>query len=1390
MDYLRPTHRFACLGVNVRAPADALPNGKYPRLQNVRPYLDTAIVPRVGTAVINDALADLIVHTVFQLDDPTEYATQAYLRLIGAGTNLYAGTTGAFGAAIVGGFSGNPLTIVSVLPDGQPQPWAYIADTNKMRKVRTDGVVYGVGLPPPMTAPAAVLDAPAINVIDRIDSDATGWGPVGAYAGAVFEEDRVNTTVADILYDDGSTGWCSVALTIMDDNVQPGMYVSIGTFPTDEVAYVQSVKPSLSSTTVDSIIYDSGDTGFCTVQPAASVALGQLASPVAGAQGSRGSAPPTGTPSTFYLTAGWLSPRVPPSRLPPSPLTDAQRQQIIDLGTDSLITIGGELVRIVSVAVGPDGIQSFRCSTTDPHVAGDAIVGVPSFRIFLTSTRSAGDDATAVVLKNTLTPPSPAPAAMFGGITKTLAIDLSQINGRPTQPDDEIHISLKFSSLQQVTEARIYFDVDATTNDFTHNYYMYSVRPPDIAAALQETNAGDVVSLTTGRQTAVQRSQINASGSSGAATGGASRRAGARLVSIGPPTAVVVGGSGSAGGVGPGGADRIVPKDVAQDDALAGTVGTLVGGAVSRQIGGGVLQWAEIRLRVSDLIRIGADQARTLANVQAVQIIVSCSGDAPLDIYYSSLWLGGSQGPDVGTIGSPYLYCYRPLSTVTGAKGNASPAMRSGVSPRRQAVMVTGVQHPSPEVDQIEWFRMGGALPAWRSVAITPNDNPPTLTDVYADSVVISNGGLETDNFQPWPVTDKPRTGTVNAAGTAVEWVSGDKFNTSWAPGTPITIGGQTYTLYAQPSSETRMDVLENIGTLAAQPYSIIDATILGQPLPMFWGDFQGYYFGCGDVRNPGAVRWTKGNNPEVASDANWLQVTTPSEALQNGIICDRRPFVFSTDNLYELVPSSGGITDFDFQRTQCGKGLWSPWALATDGESIYFLASDGIYVTAAGAGCQSITDADLYPLFPHEGTRGFPVNGLYPPDMTRPADLRLAYANGFLYFDYIDTNGASRSMAYYPPTQSWFPDVFASGSACHSAQTGEQGGETFLGGRNGKAYFLSKDLDDGVAYSCLVRTPSDPGDDPRVTKQVGDVVVDADAVGGVGFTVQVGYDQFSRTPDAPAIVNAGVNGRRQAIVEIADGAGELARDVALEVTWDSIDQHHPGLYLWQPAWLNKGDETGLRATDWDDAGVAGAKFVQGVIIRADTGGVERQVEVQYDGGIVGPTLTINHDGEEEKAYPITGMDWTPFIAHLIRLIPIDANAWRLFNVRWVAEPAPELATHWETPPMTHGLSGFQTFRPFAFVAYTATAPATLKVVVDGQTFTYALPSTSGAYAKTQVRLRPMKGKSVVYQLTSTDGVRAYAQDIEFGVRAWGDPGPYTVVRPFGGSSVASGAQI
>ncbi len=1353
------TRRMICRGMDVNHPVDLMPEGKFPKLINVRSYFDGAFQTREGLTKLNSAqLAQQNIHSLFRLNDGTSFnGGKPSVRYAGSGTVLYSGTVAnpTVYTSLDTAWSGNPMQAVSMAPIQSPQPWLYIVDGTKQRKTNVNGSIFDIGISAPLVAPSATLAAPQITTITEF-ANAADWAAAGAVAAAPTNVTRVNTTISKILYDSGNTGWALIVPTAFT-NIGTGTLLRLAA---TETVLVTDVKIPVASTTVGSIIYDSGVTGLCTIQPVASLGTGQLSATNWAALAERsGYAVPRNQADTPLAVAGMSSAN---KEIP------TIRQ--LDFPVDCLVTVGGENVRILSAAVGQDGVQSFRCSTTATRSAGDAIVGFAAIRAYLTTTRAAGDAITSTAIQNVLTPVGA--SAMTGGVQETtLAVNLALVGTRATLPDDDLHISLKVDNLMDVTEIRVYLDVDAATNSFLQNYYFYAADANAIAASVQGSNAAVVSSLMSGRTTAVQQAQIIAPIGTTDESIQVRRPAVDRSESaVNPSTSSVL---------------QPAPTSISSRQPIR-TAPPSSSNATPGSLALGNSQWMELRFKVKDLTRVGTDMSRTLANVAAVEILVTSNGAHALTVQYGSFWLSGGYGADVGDVGVPYVYAKRYRSSVTGAKSNPSPATRASVVPRRNRVVLTSSASGDSQVDLDDWFKLGGQLTRFTYIGSAPTGD--TFNDDFSDARVEGGDGLSFDLFKPWPTTDLPRTGTCNTAGSAVKWVSGDTFNTKWAPGSAIIINGMTCTLYAQPASTTFLEINENVGTGAAVDFFLPQPTLVDSKLPVIWGPSRDQFcFACGDTNNPGFLQWTHANDPDTTSDKFNLYVTSPSEPLMNGCIYDGRCFVFSTERLYEIEPAYDSPSMFKPIETPCTEGLWSKYAMCVTTKGIAFLGKDGIYLTQAGSKPISLTDEALYPWFPHDTSPGVTVNGIPPVDMTQTTALRLCESNGWLIFDYKDTSGDRRSLNMRMSDGSWWMDVFTPGATLHYSEPGEDVNELLMASAQGNIFTSGGLTDDGAAYSGTLWTPADDAGNSRIVKLIGDVGISADPGTAGSLTVQGAYNNFTQTLASTPMFTGGA-GRTIEQLDINSGDGVLATNFGLIVTL-SPSASPTQIYWWSPAWIAKGETSNRRATDWDNLGYVGSKWIQGVVLRADTFGAARQLEVQYDGGAIALTITVTMSGETQIAFPDSGT-WTPFMAELVRLVPISGSSWRLYDWRWVWEPAPELATSWIAQPTTFDFPGYFTVHD-AVIAHMSTSDLTLTFQYnDGTTVTRTVPHSSGLYRRDYVLLPVGKGLSAAPSITSTAPCRIFKRDCSIRVQGWGMPGGYAVISAFGGPSRSSGAEI
>lgn len=912
-------------------------------LQNMRNHSPQQVHARQGMLKVSSYASGAYgtnVHSIKRMNSGA-----SFIRLVGVNTKLVELVSNS----LVGtGFSGNPLSMVPFRPEQSPLPWMYVADSLQMRKISMALQNYPMGVATPLTPPTASYGPASLQLIYDFSAGtaATDWIPTGT-DGAVTSGTMLSDTIVVAIPDTPPPGlvsqfpqFGSILPFSASSEYSVGMILELQAFtPPAQAIVTDKLSVSWATTTLSSIVFDSGTNGPCTVT----------------------------VPSIAQILPDHI---------------------IVQLGTGS---INPEYVQVTGCVENPDGTFSFRCTTQFNHAPGVTITAEYAVRCYINESILASSLTGTTMKVHCMNSTN---STGTGSLTLTALKNLSTTNTngvRPIQtavPSDVLYLTIAAGSYANLTSITILLDVDATTNNFTGNYYYGTV-------------------------------------SSGFPASGA----------------------------------------------------------------------FTVAIPISSLTRVGTDATRTLANVAAIRITsVTAASDL---INYSSFWIGGQYGPAIGS-GAAYNYVARARSTQTGARSNASPAMRVGLSPTGNGKPIaiympvfntlTGIDS---QVDVYDIYRIGGTITTFTYIGTMPN--PPAglvsvLFDVFPDSAIASNPQLETDNFQPFPTVDTPKSGTVNVSGTTVTWVSGDKFNKAWSQGTPITINGVLYSFYQQPLDTETIELNQVAGELTGVPYQINQATILGVPLPFLWGPFaQGtasFLFAVGDSHQPGVLFLTNGNNPDSASDILQIEITSPSEPLINGCMYDGTSFVFSSDRLFRLYPLFGqtiivtngsvapaqGTNLFTPIEVPNGKGLFAPWGLAV-GPKIWFIARDGIYETIGGEP-NSLTDKDWAELFPHEGHPGLPVTlgpiTVQPPDFTVPNKLRLSYYDSYLTFDFQDINGEMHSLIYDTVAEMWGYDTYTPGVTLHYGEEGMEVHSTLLAGNDGNVYQTSGYLDgDGNSFPC-----------------------------------------------------------------------------------------------------------------------------------------------------------------------------------------------------------------------------------------------------------------------------------------------------------------------------------
>jgi hypothetical protein len=733
---------------------------------------------------------------------------------------------------------------------------------------------------------------------------------------------------------------------------------------------------------------------------------------------------------------------------------------------DATVLINGYAHRVLSVTTGPENTLSFR--VLDNVVPGGITAGLSlrfpiSFRCYLAQNHAAGVAIGAKAFQSVMT--LSGTAAGTGMIYNNALgpVNGMGVNGRPITDEDYVHVSIAIDNPANVAEVHFLLDIDAQgNNDFQHNYFYYVVRQNDFQSVAQgtQTSIGGLLDALT-----------------------------AQIASTYP-----------------------VEKDKIQyaQNPYPAYQQPEFGIPVSDQLGAGMGQWFEAIFKVSDLTRVGSDISTNLSNIRGAAVLVELTGNATISI--GGWWIGGTYGPDCnynsyGNQGQPILYRYRYRSSLTGTFSEVSPATRNGILAMRSGVLVSVAASSDPQVDLIDVERNGGTFDTWHRCLVVPNATAQVLDDVR-ETVALGGDPLELLHYQPWPVTDQPRSGTCNIIGNRVHQLTGDLFNLSWVRGVEVIVNRQTYTLYASPYTTSDLELAENVGSFSNVLFKIPEATIAGYPLAHACQGMDGRIFATGDPFNPGNLYFSQPYEPDSASDQGYIEVTGPSEPLGPPVFYEGAVYVFSNLAGYRVESTPGQVNPYTAFKLGTVAGQIMDWSISGEGPAIFYRGPDGVYLFQSG-GSINITRDDLFPLLPFESRPGLPVSVagqvLYPPDDSKPQRQRMSYADGMLFYDYMDITGAWSTLTWAVDTKGWCPYKYLPGVACHYQEQGASDPLTLAGGTNGVLYALDPALtDDGQIFQCSIVTPADDQGDSRATKEYGDLMMDIGVRNPASYTFTV----------------------------------------------------------------------------------------------------------------------------------------------------------------------------------------------------------------------------------------------------------------------------------------------
>ena len=717
-------------------------------------------------------------------------------------------------------------------------------------------------------------------------------------------------------------------------------------------------------------------------------------------------------------------------------------------------------------------------------------------------------------------------------------------------------------------------------------------------------------------------------------------------------------------------------------------------------------------LRRGDFRRIGSDTTRGWEEITGVAVYVGCKAGTNVAIYLQRLYLTGGAGPDTvepGAVG--YDYRYTHFDRQTGTESNGS-----------------------------------GVLPDSKPYGIFPNRR----------SLVIKPFRYGSDG-----------RGSTAASSHIVQkfYRRGGSLGNHWYYVGKNTLDGEAF---EDLKTDAEITLAKTIPTGNAQPVTTVDhegAITLAVPLKAFWGPVQDTLFGCGDPYRPGHLYWSNPGSPDHWSPYNALEVCSPSEELMHGGFFGGQVFVFSRERMYWVYPNLTGDGTVTATPSGCTKGLFTRTGLAIGSAGIFFVNRDGIWRTNGGEAqllSAPIGDEDDGGLFSERDN----VNLVYRRiDWNDSTDIRLEVWGTELWFQYRDKGGENNHLIWDSLSNRWkWYQFTAAGTVgnigtIYADTTQHRDKSTMLlGGRAGGKLYSHEKLDDAGGningddtgeIAARLRTGAWDVGRGRERKLFGDVFVDMDR-DEAEITVQATLDNWTVDKSSQRI-NSGTGRTQHTLDPFGDHPGR-GQNIALDLSWGSASRR-PSVQQLGVSTSPEPEETKNRATRWDDLGSAEEKYVTGVMVECDTGGLSKSFvveSVQGNDTTTVKTCTVDTSGSTTRQRRF--FSWPAVQADRIRLRATDDVAWTLYECAWVAQQEPprlaEVDSHFEVQTDSY-------YTGLDLVINTFNQAKTFNIYVDDTKLTNPATGTTDFSVQTNGRrmahLSFGPGRGHVYRFVATD---------------------------------------
>ena len=442
-------------------------------------------------------------------------------------------------------------------------------------------------------------------------------------------------------------------------------------------------------------------------------------------------------------------------------------------------------------------------------------------------------------------------------------------------------------------------------------------------------------------------------------------------------------------------------------------------------------------------------------------------------------------------------------------------------------------------------------------------------------------------------------------------------------------------------------------------------------------------------------------------------------------------------------------------------------------------MAKDGIYESEGGIE-QSITTASFVrPIFEQ-----ITINANFGVSMEADEDeMRLTWHSPYLYFFYKDTNGTRVVLRYEPELQRW--EYWETADPTRMSYSEGETRSHLIGTEDGFILKQGGAVDDhGTPIAGEIRTGALDQGAPQTNKTYGDIHIEANIPVGVDVTVTPFLDDEEITEAGQLLSGTGARTR----YKIELGRDKIGRSISFGFTnittlGGAVVVLHELDIAFQ---LHQ-----LKQLHWDsnfeNDGSLEDKWITGLYLECDTGGVNKALRVDVDGvEIAGSPFTINSTGVKPVKVsfePVRG------ISMRFTSVAVEGSLW---TWRWIWKEEPvQLQEPFEWEQLNWRFEKF--VKGFVITADTFNAAVTLELRTDGNesanplgaesfTFTHDGPSTA------QFNFDNSGANQIIAEMvrltnTTTNPLRVYSLDWIFDTEPVNYQAFRTQERSFGLSS-------